>query len=103
MPTSRPNWVSLSPRSCLIWMPMMEKIVHTAKQTVKAMVDIHSARLWPATLATALACIVVPRSVFADKFSDDKSRDSPMNALTLINNTAVIGRDIFALLFCLSV
>ena len=45
VPTSRPNCVSLRPRSRFIWMPMMEKIVHTAKQTVKAMVDIQSARL----------------------------------------------------------
>ena len=27
--------------------PMIAKIVQTAKQTVNAMVDIHSARLWP--------------------------------------------------------
>ena len=44
MPTSRPNWVSFSPSSCLIWMPMIEKIVQTAKQTVKAMVESQSAR-----------------------------------------------------------
>ena len=46
VPTSRPNWVSLSPRSFLICTPMMEKIVQTAKQTVKAIVESHSARLW---------------------------------------------------------
>ncbi|MDZ7748329.1 MAG: hypothetical protein U5K43_05400 [Halofilum sp. (in: g-proteobacteria)] len=41
--TSRPNWVSLRPRSCLILTPMIEKIVHTAKHTVNASVDIASA------------------------------------------------------------
>ena len=45
VPTSRPNWVSERPRSFLIWMPMMAKIVQTAKQTVKANVDSQSARL----------------------------------------------------------
>ena len=44
VPTSRPNCVSLRPRSFLIWMPMMAKIVHTAKQMVKAMVESHNAR-----------------------------------------------------------
>ena len=44
MPISRPNCVSLNPSSALILMPMIEKIVHTAKQTVKAMVDMVSAR-----------------------------------------------------------
>ena len=44
VPTSRPNSVSLSPSSLLMRMPMIEKIVHTAKQTVKARVDIQSAR-----------------------------------------------------------
>ncbi len=42
--TSRPNCVSDSPRSCLIFTPMIEKIVHTAKQTVKAKVLSPSAR-----------------------------------------------------------
>ena len=45
MPISRPNWVSLSPSSALMLTPMIEKIVHTAKQTVKAMVDMDSARV----------------------------------------------------------
>jgi hypothetical protein len=36
-------------------MPMMAKIVHTAKHTVKAIVDIQSARLWPATAAPDFA------------------------------------------------
>ncbi len=44
VPTSRPNCVSLRPRSRLIWTPMMAKIVHTAKHTVKATVESHSAR-----------------------------------------------------------
>ena len=36
--TSRPNCVSLSPSSPLIFTPMIEKIVQTAKQMVKAKV-----------------------------------------------------------------
>jgi hypothetical protein len=36
--TSRPNWVSFRPSSPLMATPMMEKIVQTAKQAVKAMV-----------------------------------------------------------------
>ena len=36
--TRIPNSVSLSPRSCLMRIPMMEKMVHTAKQTVNAKV-----------------------------------------------------------------
>ena len=40
---SRPNWVSLSPSSCLICRPMMEKIVHTAKHTVNESVLAHNA------------------------------------------------------------
>ena len=38
VPTRRPNWVSLSPNSALISIPIMAKIVQTAKQTVKAVV-----------------------------------------------------------------
>jgi 3'(2'), 5'-bisphosphate nucleotidase len=42
VPTSRPNWVSSRESFCLMPMlmpmPMMEKIVHTAKQTGKAIV-----------------------------------------------------------------
>ena len=45
MPISRPNWVSESPSSALILTPMMEKIVQTAKQTVKASVDMDNARV----------------------------------------------------------
>jgi hypothetical protein len=41
---SRPNWVSVRPSCALIWMPMMEKIIHTAKHTVKAKVLSHRAR-----------------------------------------------------------
>ena len=40
----RPNWVSDKPRSSLIRMPMMEKMVHTAKHRVKANVDRPRAR-----------------------------------------------------------
>ena len=36
--TSRPNWVSFRPSSPLMATPMMEKIVQTAKQAVKAIV-----------------------------------------------------------------
>ena len=43
VPTSRPNWVSLRPSSCLMRMPMIEKIVQTAKQTVKDNVESQSA------------------------------------------------------------
>jgi hypothetical protein len=45
MPTSRPNCVSESPRSALIFTPTIEKIVHTAKHTVKATVDRDRARV----------------------------------------------------------
>jgi len=38
VPTSRPNCVSVSPSSCLIRTPMMEKMVHTAKHVVNATV-----------------------------------------------------------------
>jgi hypothetical protein len=47
VPTSSPNCVSFSPRSFLICTPMIEKIVHTAKQTVNAIVDIQSALVRP--------------------------------------------------------
>jgi hypothetical protein len=40
----------------------MAKMVHTAKQTVKAMVDIQSARPCPATLVAVVAGMMVPRS-----------------------------------------
>src|SRR3546814_8597418 len=44
VPISRPNWVSLRPSSALISIPMIAKIVHTAKQIVKAKVLSPSAR-----------------------------------------------------------
>src|SRR5690554_1055339 len=40
----RPSWVSDSPRSSAMRMPMMEKMVHTAKHKVKASVERPSAR-----------------------------------------------------------
>src|SRR5690554_4211913 len=43
---SRPSWVSVRPSSSLIRMPMMEKMVQTAKQRVNAKVDKPSARYW---------------------------------------------------------
>ena len=48
VPTSNPSCASLRPRSAWILTPMMEKIVHTAKQTVKANVLMPSATFcWP--------------------------------------------------------
>ena len=44
VPIRSPNWVSLNPSSCLIRMPMIEKIVQTAKQMVKERVESQSAR-----------------------------------------------------------
>ena len=44
-PTTRFISVSLRPSSCLIRIPMIEKIVQTAKHTVNARVEIQSARL----------------------------------------------------------
>jgi hypothetical protein len=44
VPISNPNSVSEMPSSVLMRTPMIEKIVHTAKHTVKARVDIHKAR-----------------------------------------------------------
>ncbi len=43
--TRMPNWVSERPRSVLIWMPMIAKIVQTAKQMVNDTVLSQSARL----------------------------------------------------------
>jgi dihydroxyacetone kinase len=43
--------------SFLIWTPTMEKIVHTAKQTVKAIVELHRARWRSSVLASALGCM----------------------------------------------
>ena len=44
--TRRPNWLSLSPSSVFICTPMIEKIVQTAKHTVKAKVLSPSALYW---------------------------------------------------------
>jgi hypothetical protein len=44
VPIRRPNCVSLRPSSLAIRTPMMENIVHTAKHTAKAIVDIQRAR-----------------------------------------------------------
>src|SRR5690606_39801338 len=43
---SRPSWVSLKLNSCWMRIPRIEKIVHTAKQRVKAKVESPSARYW---------------------------------------------------------
>src|SRR5262245_55075044 len=66
VPTSRPNCVSLRPRSFLICTPTMEKIVHTAKHTVKASVLIVSAVVRPrragSTESIAVAICPAPLS-----------------------------------------
>ncbi|KAF0113117.1 MAG: hypothetical protein FD150_2146, partial [Rhodobacteraceae bacterium] len=46
--TKRPNCVSFSPSSPLMATPMIEKIVQTAKQAVKAIVLSVRARVWSA-------------------------------------------------------
>src|SRR6266700_2571571 len=56
VPTSKPNSVSLSPSSSLMRTPMMEKIVHAAKQTVKAIVDIRRALAGVLSRRSAAAC-----------------------------------------------
>src|SRR3546814_2486103 len=38
VPARRPNWASVRPRSCLIFTPMIEKIVQTPNAAVKAKV-----------------------------------------------------------------
>ena len=53
---SKPNWVSLSDNSSLIPIPMIEKMVHTAKQTANATVDIVSARPGASLSASLLTC-----------------------------------------------
>ena len=55
--TRRPNWVSFRPSSPLMATPMMEKIVQTAKQAVKAMVLRLNARVWSAREAVATVCM----------------------------------------------
>jgi hypothetical protein len=49
VPISRPNSLSLNFRSAAMRTPMMENMVQTAKQTVKAIVDIVSARVAPSS------------------------------------------------------
>ncbi len=55
--TSRPNWVSFRPSSPFMATPMIEKIVHTAKHAVKAIVLSPSARFWSAREAVAADCM----------------------------------------------
>src|SRR5688500_7711381 len=43
-------------------MPIMEKIVHTAKQTVKEMVDSQSARFWSPEVTLLRSCMGLPGS-----------------------------------------
>src|SRR3569623_1242977 len=62
VPTSRPNSVSLRLSCCLIWTPMMAKMVQTAKHTVKAIVDIHSARPWPGVVVATGVDMMSPVS-----------------------------------------
>ena len=47
----------------LMLIPMIAKIVQTAKQTVNAMVDIHKAVPWPSTAVFALDCMLSPSAV----------------------------------------
>src|SRR4051794_24719461 len=62
VPMSRPNWESVSPRSRFTCTPRIEKIVQTAKQTVKAAVEDHNAMERPLTAVSAarLTLIVTP-------------------------------------------
>jgi hypothetical protein len=46
---------------------MMEKIVHTAKQTVKAMVESHSARAWSPLWTAARSFMDCSPSHLADE------------------------------------
>src|SRR3569623_569607 len=62
VPTRRPNSVSLRLSCCLIWTPMMAKMVQTAKHTVNAMVDIHKARLWPGVVVATDVVMMSPVS-----------------------------------------
>src|SRR6185369_5664685 len=82
----RPNWVSFSPSSCLILTPMMAKIVHTAKQTVKARVDIQSARPCPSTGAAVVIGMGVPRPVEQNCVVRQKP-GLAANALSFVNIT----------------
>src|SRR5262249_22950800 len=78
VPTSSPNWVSLRPSSCLMRMPMIAKIVHTAKQTVKAIVDIHSAVRCSAGVTSGRASMQRLRL-----FVTDQARVDPPNGTDL--------------------
>jgi hypothetical protein len=78
---------------------MMAKMVQTAKQTVKAMVDIHSARLWPGTLVAAWVCMMPPAPVVR-KVSGATYAATSANALTPINNTTVMPATIWLYYFC---
>jgi len=55
--TRRPNWVSFRPSSPLMATPMIENIVQTAKQAVKAIVLNAKARDWSAREAVATVCM----------------------------------------------
>jgi hypothetical protein len=78
-------------------MPMMAKMVHTAKQTVKAMVDIHNARPWPATLALGRSCMESPVRWSVSDYRGDRNRALPVQALRSINNRDFPHRDILTL------
>ena len=53
--------MSLRPSSSLIDTPIMEKIVHTAKQTVNANVLKPSARYWSPRVTPSSTCMMFPR------------------------------------------
>ena len=55
VPTSKPNSASLRPSFCLMPIPIMEKIVQTAKQTVKAAVLAIRARFCPWAAAVSIS------------------------------------------------
>ncbi|MBP1293962.1 putative membrane protein [Bradyrhizobium elkanii USDA 61] len=63
VPTSKPNSVSFSPSSCLIRIPMIEKIVQTAKQIVKEIVESQSARLSRLVLEPAASMVPLGMAV----------------------------------------
>ena len=61
VPTSRPNCVSFRPSSCLISIPMIAKIVQTAKQMVNANVLRPSARCCcPALMVSRSGMTAIP-------------------------------------------
>ena len=51
---------------------MIEKIVHTAKQTVKAMVESHSARIWSPRRTPATSIMDCFPSHAADEMLGDR-------------------------------